>query len=128
RDRPNAADDLRELLAVAHFQPEDESGRIAFRVDAHVIDVALRRGDAAGELREQTDAVERADLDLGEELALHVALPVHRDPLRRLLAVLDQVPAVAAMNDDAAAARHEADDLVARDRVAAARVVHDHTF
>src|ERR1044072_5730071 len=84
--------------------------------------------DAAGDFREQAHAIERTDLDLGFELPFDAARAVDGDPLRRLLAVLGEISAAIAMNDDAAAARHEADDLVAGDRVAAMRVTDDGAF
>src|SRR5690606_7836777 len=122
---PEIAKHSRELLAVLDLQPEQQRRRIALGVDADVIDVRMGRGNPARDLGKQPDTVERPDLDLGQKLALDLALPVHRDPFRRLLAVLGEIPARRAMNHDAAPARHEADDLVARDRIAAARIVHD---
>src|SRR5882672_764299 len=127
-NRADAADDLRELPAVADLEPERQRRRVALGVDPHVLDVGVRGGDPARDLGEQSDAVERANLDLGVELALHALGPVHRDPLRRLLAVLREITAGAAVDHDAAAARHEAHDLVAGYRVAAARVVDDHAL
>ena len=94
RYRADAADHLRELTAVADFQAESERRRVAFGVDAHVLDVGVRGGDPARDLGEQADAVERADLDLGVELALDGLRPVDRNPLRGLLAVLGEIAAV----------------------------------
>src|SRR5262245_19151504 len=96
-NRANTADDLRELATVAHLEPKRKRGGIAFAVDTHVLDVRMRCGDPTRDLREQAHAVERAHENLRLELAFDAARPVDGDPLRGLLAVLDDVPAAIAM-------------------------------
>src|SRR5262245_3726768 len=88
----------------------------------------MRGRDPSRDFREQADTIQGTHLDLRIELAFHAFRPIYGNPLRRVLAVLGEISAVVAMNHYAAAARHEADDLVARNRVAAARVIDDHTF
>jgi len=89
-----------------------------------MLDVRVRRGDPARDLGEQADAVERADLDLRLELGLDAASPVDGNPLRRLLAVLGEISAAIAVDHDAAPARHETDDLIARERANGTKDLH----
>jgi hypothetical protein len=93
-----------------------------------MLDVRMGGRDAPSHLGQEADAIERSHLNLRLELGLHATRPVYGDPLRRLLAVLGEVPASVAMDDDAAAARHETDDLVTGNRITAVRVADDGAF
>ena len=95
------------------------------RVVCAEADVHVVVGEGAAHVGEQGGAVERLDLD--RTGAGGLAAESHSTPIRRSGARVDgdRVRAVGAVHRHAAVTGVVADDLVARDRVAAAREVHD---
>src|SRR4029453_211816 len=97
--------DVCEVFAVAHLQVEDQGRGVAVAlVDGDVLDVRLCGGDVRGDRGQHAHAVRHVDADFDVEQAVDVRLPGDRQPLVRLLAVVAQVAARLAVNDDAAAA------------------------
>ena len=78
----------------------------------------------------QLQAIERLDIDLHlkRRVLRQVAFPMHLHDALGLGHELLGVRAVAAVHRHAAAARDEADDVVARHGVAAARQAHERAF
>src|SRR3954454_767050 len=82
-------------------------------------DVDVLVGQHRRDIGEQSRPVERLDLDGDDERCRLAAGPRHLDHPLRLAAKRLHVRTIAAMNAHALAARHEPDDLVARNRRAA---------
>src|SRR5438067_3544968 len=129
RDIGHAADDPHqagEMAAVADPQLEGERrGVPVLLVDRHVVDVGLGAGDRGGDRRQHAGAVRDVDPDLGGEEPVGGALPAHRQPVLRMLAIVLDVDAVLAVDHHTAARRQEGEDRVVGYREAAARVGYE---
>ena len=79
---------------------------------------AIRSYYAHCHLGKQADSVHRTDLNLRLKLAFDGALPIDRNPFRRVLAKVGDIGTDRAVKDHAAATRQEADDVVAGNRMA----------
>ena len=85
-------------------------------------------GEDHRDVAQQVQAVDRLDVDLHlvGRARRRRFLPLHLDDALGVLHELLGVRAIGAMHRHTAAARHEAQDLVARHRVATARQAHEH--
>ena len=104
RHATNHPHDTREMLAVVHLQFEDELRSVGVTLfHRDTVDVGVSAGNRSGNGSENTRAVRDFDAHLGAEVAIRRCLPRHREPLLRMLAVVLNVHAVLAVNDDPAA-------------------------
>ncbi len=87
-----------------------------------MVDIAQGCGDTSRDLGEQADAIQGPHLNLGLELPLDTATPVNGNPLGGVLSVLGDIVATAPVDHHAPTARHEADDVIAWNRMTAARI------
>lgn len=86
----------------------------------NVVDVAVHFADRRRHPGEYAPPVDDIELDLHRKITVDVLLPLHLDPLFRVLAVVDDVLTHVAVNDDTATGAEKAHDGVARQGPAAA--------
>ena len=104
-----------QVHGVAHLEHEAaERQPVVRRRHARREDVHVVLAEHARDVAEQPRAVERLDLDLHQEHALGRRRPLDLDEAIRVGHERLHVRAVGAVHRDPAAARDEADDLVAR--------------
>src|ERR1700754_4522164 len=116
----DAAHHVGEVLAVLHFDREEERGSGAVALDVFdVLDVRAGIRDGRCHRGEHARTVEHFDAKFGAVVALHVAIPLDGDDALGGLSEFDDVRALDPVHHDALARGQEADDLVARQRVTA---------
>src|SRR5690606_27081493 len=116
----------RDLIGAATLEAQADPRRAAaLALGARARDVHAERADELAELAHQASAIVRADLHVDPVQLSVTAAPLDlHQPLR--LARRQHVGAAPQVNRDAATARDEADDVVARDRAAAAGATAEH--
>src|SRR5690606_37311463 len=95
RQAADAADDVGQVLAVAHVDREHDHGRaqIAFLV-FDVVDVGFGFGDGGGDAGQHTGLVFHFHPDRGAEITADFAAPADRHPALRRLAQFRYIRAV----------------------------------
>src|SRR4030095_2138583 len=122
----NGSDDVLELPEVGDLDDEVvDPAAVVGHGDLGLRDVAVAGRDGAGDLREESRPV-LADVDRDPDgpLARLFDVPLDVDQPLPVEHALGDREAVARVDGDAQAARDEADDRIARQRVAAAREPH----
>ena len=124
------AHDAREVLAVPHFQDEMHRGKHGAVVPhGDGIDVRARVGDLGSHLGEHPALVLHRDVDRRLEQARGARVPLHVDPLLRLVLARAQAgDAVGAVHHQPLALLDPADDRIARNRPAAGGELYRHPF
>src|SRR5690606_40372401 len=123
-DAPDRPHDLLEVGQVLDFDDEG-AGHPAFDgLDLRRADVGPGVRDRRRDLGEEAAAVVALDDEADEEAVARLGLPLDLDPPLRVVAQVEDVGAVGAMDRDPAAAGDVADDAVAGDRLAALGVPH----
>ena len=117
------------MHAVAHLDREVHGGVLAVAVvESNGVDVGVLFGNRRRHGGEHTALVFRLDPEIHRVHALDVLLPLHVDPLLGVFAVTHHVRAILGMHHDTAPGGEKAEDGIAGNGTAAARISDHHAL
>src|SRR3984893_5810317 len=114
-----------ELAAIGDFQAGVDARIRTVRAAFQAVNVGARAADYGGNLSQKAGAIAGADHELHLEGGGSCPTPLDGDAAFRLIQEILDIRTRASMNRDATPARDVTDDVVAGNRIAALRAIHE---